>query len=148
MSFKPVRTFLQDRLLETDSEFEVFDQAFNNDQIGDADFNKRYHIFYGPVNATVSNQNTTQDVVSATVTLYFRGYRDSNESLDEAMDLANKYRINCLRTSYLKNQTNIKRVVCTNIVPEQMPTNDLAFKLILSFNISMIFGTNISLDCD
>lgn len=147
MSFKPIRTFLEDRLLETDSDFEVFDQAFNNDNIGDADFNKRYHIFYGPVSASVSNQNTTQDNVTATVTLYFRGYRDTNESLDEAMDIANEYRINCLRVIYLKNQTHIKRVVCTSISPEQMQSNDLSFKVILTFNISMIFGTNINLDC-
>jgi len=148
MSFKPVRTFLQSRLLETDDEFEVFDQAFNNDQIGDSDFNKRFHIFYGEVNTTAANQNTTQDVVAATVTLYFRGYRDTSEALDSSMDLANKYRINCLRQSYLKTETNIKKVICQNITATPLPTNDLAIKVELKFNISMIFGTNINLDCD
>lgn len=147
MSFKPIRTYLENRLLEVDSDFEVFDQAFNNDQIGDADFNKRYHIFYGSVATTASNQNTTQDVVTATVSLYFRGYRDTSEALDESMDIANEYRINCLRQSFLKNETHIKRVVCTNIVAEPLPTNDLAIKIQLSFNISIIFGTGVNLDC-
>lgn len=147
MSFKPIRTYLENRLLEVDSDFEVFDQAFNNDQIGDADFDKRYHIFYGNVTATTANQNTTQDIVNAVVSLYFRGYRDTSEALDESMDIANQYRINCLRTNFLKTESNIKRVVCNNITAEPLPTNDLAIKVQLSFSISIIFGTSINLDC-
>lgn len=146
MSFKPIRSFLENRLLEVDPDFELYDHAFNNDNIGDLDFDKRYHIFYGNINATVSNQVTTQDEVNALVSIYFRGYRDTSESLDSAMDIANQYRINCLRMAHLKNEDHIKRVVCTNIVAEQLPTNDLAIKISLSFKISMIFGTNINLN--
>lgn len=148
MSFKPIRTYLTDRLLEVDPDFEVYDSAFANDFIGDNNFNKRFHIFYGPIATTVANQNTTNDDATAVVTLYFRGYRDSNEALDEAMDIANKYRINCLRPLNLLNQTHIKRVLCTSIAPEQMPENDQQFKISLTFSIQTIFGLSISLDCE
>jgi len=147
MSFKPIRTFLTARLLETDPAFEVFDAAFAADQVGDNRFDKRFHIFYGPVTATVANQNTTQDVVSATCTLYFRGLRDSNESLDEAMDIANRFRIACMRRTNYSNQVHIKNVVATSIEAQQMPENDQQFKVILGFSISMIYGLGVDLNC-
>ena len=147
MSFKPIRQFLTDRLLEIDPEFEVYDASFVNDSVGDNDFDKRFHIFYGPITATVANQNTTQDTASATVTLFFRGYRDSSESLDEAMDIANRYRIACMRRTNLASQTHIKNVVCNNIDAQPMPGNDQQFKVVLGFSISMIYGLGVDLDC-
>lgn len=148
MSFKPVRQYLTDRLLEVDSDFEVYDATFANDFVGDNDFNKRFHIFYGNITATVANQNTTTDTINAVVTLYFRGYRDSNEALDAAMDIANEYRMNCLRQSKLAGQIHIKRVVCNSIAAEPMPENDQQFKVLLSFSIQYICGTGINLDCE
>jgi hypothetical protein len=147
MSFKPVRTFLAARLTEVDPDFEVHEDAFSDDNIGDLDFDKRFHIFYGNVTTTVANQNTTQDTVNARVSLFFRGYRSGAEALDDAMDLANQYRINCLRVNKLTGQTFIKRVVCTNIEAQPLESNDNAIKIILSYSISVIFGTGINLDC-
>lgn len=148
MSFKPIRQFLTDRLLEIDSDFEVYDATFANDFVGDNDFNKRFHIFYGNITASVANQNTTTDVVNASVRLFFRGYRDSNESLDNALDLANQYRVNCLRMSKLIGQVHIKRVVCNSIIAEPLPENDQQFTVTLQLSITYICGTGINLDCE
>ena len=148
MSFKPIRTYLSERLIEVDPDFEVHEDAFDDQNIGDLDFDKRFHIFYGNVTASVSNQNTTQDTVNARVSLFFRGYRSGSEALDDAMDLANQYRINCLRVNKLAGQTFIKRCVCTNIDAQPLETNDNAIKIILTFSINVIFGTNINLDCE
>jgi hypothetical protein len=147
MSFKPVRTYLENRLFEVDSDFERIDSAFVSDEAGNLDFNKRFHVFYGNIEATPANQNTTQDIVSATVSLYLRGDRDSSEALDEALDIANQYRINCLRPAYLRQEMHIKNVVCTNIAAQQMDSNDMAIKVILQFRISIIFGLSVNLDC-
>ena len=147
MSFKPIRTYLADRLTEIDSDFTVFDNGFNSDQIGDNNFNKRFHIFYGNVATTASNQNTTTDVVTATTTLFFSGSRTSTDELDEAMDIANKYRINCLRRAKYSNQTFIKNVVCQSIEAIPLDTNDNAIRVRLTFNISIIFGLDLDLNC-
>jgi hypothetical protein len=147
MSFKPIRTFLADRLTEIDSDFSVFDNGFNSDQVGDNNFDKRYHIFYGSVATTVSNQNTTTDVVTATTTLFFSGSRNSTEELDEAMDIANKYRINCLRRAKYSGQTFIKNVVCQSIEAQPLESNDNAIQVKLTFNITIIFGLNVDLNC-
>lgn len=148
MSFKPIRQYLTDRLLETDPDFEVYDSTFSNNFVGDNNFNKRFHIFYGNVTGTLANQNTTTDTVNATVRLFFRGMRDSNETLDEAMDIANVYRMACLRQSNLVTQIHIKRVFCNSIVAESMPDNDQHFVVNLEFSISYICGTGVNLDCE
>lgn len=147
MSFKPVRTFLTNRLLEVDSDFEVFDSPFDAEDIGANDFNKRFHIFYGSVTTTVANQNTTQDDVLATVTLSFNGYNSATDALDDAMDIANQYRIQCLKPVYLRSETFIKRVVCESIQADPLPTNENAILIRLQFRIRVIFGLGVNLDC-
>jgi hypothetical protein len=148
MSFKPIRTFLTERLLEIDPEFEAYDQAFPNNEIGFNDYNKRFHIFYGDVVTSSANQNTTNDVVSASVQLFFQGARTSTEALDEAMDIANKYRLNCLKRINYAGLIFIKNVVSTSIKADPVdPTNDNQIKISLQFSISVIFGTDVDLNC-
>jgi hypothetical protein len=147
MSFKPIRTFLEDRLTGLDSEFESFDEAFNSNEIGDNRYDKRYHIFYGRVDTTAANHNVTNDSVTATVSLYFAGARDATEALDDAMDFSNEYRIECLKRSNYANQTFIKNVVCKSMQAEPLAgTNDNAIKISLEFSISVIFGIGVNLD--
>lgn len=148
MSFKPIRSFLEARLLEVDSDFEVHPDAFSTDNIGANDFDKRYHIFYGNVATSVSNQVTTSDDVTSTVKLYFNGFRDATESLDSAMDAANRFRIQCLKMNFLSNQSFIKRVVCNSIQANPLNTNDNAIEIVLTFNIKVMFGLGTDLDCD
>jgi hypothetical protein len=147
MSFKPIRTFFQNRIAEIDSDFTEHEDAFSFENIGANQLDKKYHIFYGNVTTTSSNQNTTSDVVSAQVSLFFSGYRTGAEALDSAMDVANEFRINCLRRSKYQNEVFIKNVVCQTIEAIPLNTNDNAIQVRLSFNISVIFGTGINLDC-
>ena len=147
MSFKPIRTFLSARLLAVDSDFEVFDNAFNSEQIGNNDFNKRYHIFYGEVASTSAN-NLTSDIVTSTVTLYFSGSRTSEEALDDAMDTANLFRMQCLKRENYSSLQFIKNVVCDSIRAEPIEaSNDNAIKIVLTFRINIMFGIGANLDC-
>jgi hypothetical protein len=147
MSFKPIRTFFQERISEIDSEFSEHEDAFSLENIGANQLNKKFHIFYGNVATTSSNQNTTSDVVTAQVNLFFSGYRTGAEALDDAMDVANEFRINCLRRTKYTNQTFIKNVVNQSIEAIPLETNDNAIQVRLTFNISVIFGTGLDLNC-
>jgi len=148
MSFKPIRTFLADRLTAVDSEFKPFLQAFDNSEIGVNGFNKKYHIFYGNVTTVSSDMNTTNDTVSAVVNLYFQGARTSTEALDNGMDIANLYRIECLKRTNFANLSFIKKVSCTSILAEPVDqSNDNAVKISLAFSISVVFGVGLNLDC-
>jgi hypothetical protein len=63
------------------------------------------------------------------------------------MDIANKFRINCMRRTNYSGQIHIKNVVATSIEAQPMPDNDQQFKVILGFSISMIYGLAVDLDC-
>ncbi len=147
MSFKPVRSFFQDRLLEVDSSFTPHDDAFDTNNVGANNFDRRFHVFYGDVTTSVSNQNTTTDTVNATVTLFMSGERNATEALDESMDIANKFRLQCLKIDKLRNQTFIKRVVCNSIRAEALNTDDNSMKIILNFSVNVIFGLGLDLNC-
>lgn len=148
MSFKPIRTFLETQLLKIDSDFEVYDQGFENSEIGFNDFNKRYHIFYGNIQTSDANQNTTNDTVNATVTLYFKGARSATLALDDSLDIANNFRIECLKRANFTNYTFIKKVVCNSINAEPVDaSNDNAIKIKLEFSVSVMFGLGVNLNC-
>lgn len=146
MSFKPVRSFLADRLIEVDRDFVSHDRAFEDDSIGSNNFDKRFHIFYGDISTTSANQNVTQDVVNATVLLYFDGFRNTTQALDDSLDLANQYRINCLRRNKYANLLFIKNVVCKSIKARPLNTNANGIQVELQFSISTIFGTGVNLE--
>ena len=148
MSLSTIRPFFTARLLEVDSDFKPHVEPFTDENIGDNVFNKKYHIFYGSVQSTVPNQNTTQDVVTATVSLYFKGYANAQESLDKSMDLANKFRLISMHPMKILGQEFIKRVICTQILAEPLQSNTEAIKITLTFNINMVFGTNNNLQCE
>lgn len=148
MSFKPIRTYLSDRLTSLDSDYHEHTDAFNEDNIGDLNFDKAYHIFYGDVATTSANQNTTNDVVNATVSIFSQGHRDPIEALDNAMDFANQYRIECLKPKYIYSQQFIKQVKSVSIKAEPLQSNDNAIVVRLQFSISIMFGLGVNLDCD
>lgn len=146
MSFKPIRTYLSDRIEGLDSDYTEHDDAFNIDNIGDLEFDKAYHIFYGDVVTTEANQNTTSDLVTATVSIFSQGHRDPKEALDDAMDFANLFRIECLKPVYLSNEQFLKQVKCISIKAEPLATNDNAIVVRLEFSILVIFGLGVNLD--
>jgi hypothetical protein len=147
MSFKNVRTFLTNRIKEIDSDFEVVDKPFDVDDPAATNFNKRFHIFYGDITTTTANQQTTTDIVNAVVNLYFDGYRDQTEALDESVDVANRIRMRCLQPKFLLGEKFIKRVVPTSIVATPIDSNDNKIRVRLEFSIATIMAATDNLDC-
>jgi hypothetical protein len=148
MSYKDIRTFFTDRLTEIDSEFQKQDTPFNvQDEVSNTNFDKRFHIFYGNVAGGGAAPRTITDTVNATVKLYFTGLRDNTDRLDDSFDLANLFRINCMKKEKLGNHKFLKRFVCTSFVATPLGNNDNAVLITLSFSIDAMFGVGANLDC-
>ena len=146
MSLRPIRQYFRDRISELDRDFIEHTDAFNTENVGELGFDKAFHIFYGNISTTSINMNTTNDNVQAVVTLFRSGYRDPIETLDDAMDFANQFRLKCLMPKHATRNQFIKNVSCQSIKADPVNTNDNSIVISLQFNISVIFGTNISLD--
>ena len=149
MSLKPIRQYLRDRLLSLDSNYVEHTDAFNTENIGDLNLDKAFHIFYGQMDASALNYLHTTDIVKATVNLYAKGYRDPIEALDESMDFANKFRLECIKPAFATTGQFIKNVVCRQIVASPInKQNDNSIVVRLEFNITMIFGLSVNLSTD
>lgn len=149
MSLKPIRQYFKDRISSLDSDYVEHTDAFNTANIGENNLDKAFHIFYGSAQTSALNHLTTLDVVNATVSIFLKGYRDPIEALDDSMDFANKFRIECIKPAFATTGEFIKNVVCTSInaspINEQ---NDNSIVIRLEFNITVIFGIGINLSCD
>jgi hypothetical protein len=140
MSFSQVRSYFKTRIAALDAEFEEHEDAFNQDNIGAYNFNKAYHVFYSPVSSGPLNHSSTDDSVTALVSLFFSGDRTPQAALDTAMDFANTYRLACVKPENAMVGTNIKNVVLNNIVAEPLESNDNAIVIRFDFTVRMVFG--------
>lgn len=143
-----IRSFLTTRLNETQTGWRPYKKPFNDDQVGENQFEKSFHIEYLPSTLSVINQTTTQDDIAVRVDLYFKAKRESTDEIDKAVDLANKYRMNCSHPRHLRSVEFIKRVVATDMTPTPMNTNDERFKISLTFSIRTVFGIGTNFGCN
>lgn len=149
MSLKPIRQYFKDRFSELDNEYQEHTDAFNTDNIGELNLDKAYHIFYGSAQTSALNHLTTKDIVSVTVSIFSKGYRDPIEALDDAMDFANHFRLHAMNPKLSNTGEFIKNVVCTSIEASPINTqNDNSIVIKLQFSITVIFGIGINLNCD
>lgn len=155
MSLKPIRKYFKDRFLDAEmlkrggAEYIEHTDAFNTDNIGSFNLDKAYHIFYGSASTSALNHLTTKDTVKATVSIFSKGFRDPNEALDDAMDFANNYRIQCIKPKFATTGQFIKNVVCSSIEASPInQENDNSIVVRLQFSITVVFGIGIDLSCD
>lgn len=142
MSLSQVRTYLQNRIGEVDSDFREHDDAFNAENIPGVTWEKAYHIRYLPLISNATNDQKVQDNFPVTVQLFFNGYTETRDRLDTAMDLAHNVRLKTISPSKVYAEINISQVVCNNIIPDAIPTNDNKFIIELQFNFRLIFYNN------
>lgn len=146
MSLKPIRQYFKDRLMTLDSNYVEHTDAFNTDNIGDLNLDKAFHVFYGNAETSALNHLTTLDTIRVTVSLFAKGFRDPIEALDDAMDFANKFRIECIRPAFATTGQVIKNVVCTSINASPINSeNDNSIVVRLEFRVTVIFGIGINL---
>ena len=147
MSFKSIRTFFESRLSEVSPDFQRVDSPFDTESVPLNNYDKRFHIFYGELTPSVANQNVTSDTCTATVILYFEGCRDDVAKLDDAWDMANKFRLICMKPKHLTGSKFIKRIFANSVVAQPLPSNDNLVKITLRFSITAMFGTEDNFEC-
>ena len=149
MSLKPIRQYFKDRLSSLDTNYVEHTDAFNTDNIDGLNLDKAFHIFYGSANTSALSHLTTKDTINVTVSIYSKGYIDPAEALDDAMDFANTFRIECIKPMYACTGEFIKNVVCNTIKASPInKENDNSILCRLEFSVTVIFGIGINLTAD
>jgi hypothetical protein len=126
-------------LNETDSTFREHTNGFTDrDDIPNNVFNKSYFIGINSVDNNEHAGNYVKDTVSVRVDIFFKGYRNVQSSLDDALDLANTFRLKAVNPSKVTDL--VKFVDCTGIEIEHLANNDNDIILTLNFLVTAIFA--------
>lgn len=138
------KNYIRQQLTATDSDFEEHDDAFNFENIAETNLNKRYFMNYEI--STIENGLTMEDNANVTLQIFFKGYRNPLETLDDSMELVNTFRLNLLSpsniASYNSSLTGGFSLLGIDSV-SQTPTpladsNDNSLIVNLEFNIRFI----------
>lgn len=143
MTISKVRSYFNAKFLETDTGFrnKEWKDAFNIDNIPATLIDMGYHIQPGELISTVKNDHTVEDDLNTEINIWFRGYRDVQEKLDESYDIVNEFRLRCLHHENFYDNTFPQLAdvnLTTSIEPTFIETNDNTINYKLSFNVKLI----------
>lgn len=129
------RSYISARILEIDSDFEEWEDGFNKDNIPSSLMDKSFFIEYALETPTQENTFII-DTTSATLTLFFKGFRNIKEALDSSMDLADTIRINVLSKAKIATG-NYLNIINLSLVPSPIDeSNDNSIAIEMTFNLT------------
>ena len=129
------RDFIKARLLEENSAFKQWGDGFNRDNIPRTIFDKAYFIRLSNPSNNVTENGYIDDNIEAELELFFKGFRDPQEAIDKALDVA--YNIKRRSSNPCHWDTTIKYVSIDSIVAEPIESNDnsIIIRLVYSFRL-------------
>lgn len=136
MSISKVRDFISARLKEEDSSFKQWGDGFNRDNIPRTIFNKCYFIRLSNPTNNVTENGYVDDNIEAELELFFKGFRDPQEAIDKALDVAYNIKLRSSNPCHWDN--TIKYVSVDSVVAEPIESNDNSIIIRLSYSIRLI----------
>ena len=139
MSLSDVRSYFKSVIVDEVPAAVEHKDAFNLENMHVNARDKMFHIIYQNNSNLDTNGDLITDEISVTVTMLFKGYRDTQATFDTTSDTAHNIK---LRASKIANYTNgIKRVVCDNILIEPMDdSNDNILQVSMEYTVRMDFN--------
>ena len=140
MSISVVRTYFKDQIKDEVAAAVEHTDAFNIENMHTNARDKMYHIIYQNDSNTETHGDRITDNISVTISMVFKGYRDTQAAFDSTSDTVHNIK---RRASKISNYTSgIKRVVCDsiNITPAD-DSNDNILLVTMEFSVRMDFNT-------
>ena len=140
MSLSQARTYLKQQIALVDDQLKEWRDSFNIENIPQTNIDNYYHINIESV-STTQQDNWIEDDMSATVTIFKRGFSEPVTAFDSVIDIAN-----CIRLKVLDPKAsltdNITSVEVNSVTPEQVDeSNDNTIKESIDFSIRLTFYT-------
>ena len=140
MSYSKVRSYIKQQIKLEFPKLKEHREAFSYENIPQTDLDKSYHIGFGNVSVT-QDDNWVEDSMSATVTIFKRGYNQTAQALDDVMEIANCIRLRVIDPKALLTD-NILSAETLSITPEPFDgSNDDTIKVSIVFNIRLTYQT-------
>ncbi len=119
--------------------FKEWKDGFNRDNIPKSVLNKSYFMSY-EIN-TVENGTQMEDNISITLEHFFKGYRNPQDAIDNAMELCNSIRLEILdpQTIASFSEVTILGIDSVSQIPEPLnASNDNSIIVTTSFSLRLI----------
>ena len=140
MSISVVRDYFKDQIKEEVAAAVEHTDAFNIENMHTNARDKMYHIIYQNDSNIETHGDRITDNISVTISMVFKGYRDTQASFDSTSDTVHNIK---RRASKISNYTSgIKRAVCDsiNIAPVD-DSNDNILLVTMEWSVRMDFST-------
>jgi len=135
------RTYFKARLGETDSDFREWPDGFNFENIPSNLFDLSYHIVPSTIVSGPLDNCSIIDAANWEVRLFFKGFRDIQETIDAALDKAHTFRVASVKpTNAFTSDPNIKNVVLNTMAFDFPDGNDNAVIVVLNFTVTVYFS--------
>lgn len=140
MSISSVRSYFKSRILDEVSTAVEHKDAFETENMHINARDKMYHIIYQNNSNIETDGDRITDNVSVTITMAFKGYRNTQSAFDSTSDTVHNIK---RRASKISNYpSNIKRVVCDSIdITPADDSNDNINLVTMEFSVRMDFNT-------
>lgn len=143
MSFLTLRQYFETSMLNVDSEFREWEDAFNIDNIPSTILDKSWHLRFQPFSFLRNAQTCMNFDCPVTLNVFVKGYRNPKEAVDTALILADAIIKECTKPVRRLNQPAIKNVLPNLVdVRELAQSNDNAAVLELQFNCEVIVDSS------
>ena len=138
MAISSVRSYLKSRITDENSSFYEHTDGFSTDNIPTGIKTRAYYIEYQQPSNISTEGDLIHDQVTATVRLFFKGYRTVQQSIDSAMDTCHNIK---RRASKISNYTSdIKRCTCSSVTVEPVEGNDNNIVVTMQFEFECFYN--------
>lgn len=138
MTFGGVRDYFRTRL--DGLSFREWTDGFNTANIPSTILDRSYHLEVGRIIGSPANQHSHIYNYPLTVTLFFKGFRDPGEAIDEALDQAYEVTADILQTSVRLQTAGLKDIRPVSISNEPLAgSNDNGIIVKLVFDVYLLY---------
>jgi hypothetical protein len=136
---KEIRQYFIDAIKSIDNDFKEHKDGFNFENIPSSKLDKGFFIQIGNMSSTRADK-ISDDNLTVTVKLFFKGYNDPQSAIDSGYDKAIQVRLKAGGFENIGNDAAVCDVTPTSITPEPLDTNDNVVIINIEFNVRLFIN--------
>lgn len=137
-NYSQVRTFFN-QIIKDSGPFREWKDAFNFENIPNNIIDRSYHLEIESIQSQAQNDATSDENMSVTLRVFFKGLREVQPQLDKAFDECFVIKTNLIRRPNFIGQANIKSVIFNSLAPSFPTSNDNLILMTFNFTVRLFY---------
>lgn len=133
------RAYIKAQIQKCNSDYREIVDVFNDDDIAISEVKNGYKVSFGDLSSGYDG-NFNTDIVDVSLEIYKTAKQGQElADFDSLYDLSISIKNTLLDPLFVKNEDSFSDIIWLGLSPEPLPTNDRAFKILLTFQIRKDF---------